>query len=742
MLPIKNLIIKFVKNKLKGTGKKHLKKSGNYIVIFVGVGFIVFSFFSFISVVGGGATIDGVAMSGKIQLEEMTEEEQAELEKKVGKWLSPYGNYMADPPTTNKNTSLESDLNSISVDDVAVDMPYQYISSLNMIGNPIVFLSQQNVSLSFGLIKSLEVVAGIDPDESIPLLEPKNLEFKKQDITVSAKVITKYEPQDPYFRLKDEKGNPKTTKYVVKEGETLESIAKTYETTSEDIIVKNKLRTYNEVHDEEGKVVTDEKGEPVKVEVINFHSGMTLTLDGEIYTPPDKAIYKTKEFNYTIEVVSSIETYNGKYVFNYESKTESSNLTTVNSPENQDREVNDDGQEETLTITYPTFSSYDYTEDYSPIDNLLIDYGFYDEEDQIIIYRQAIAYDPLFTDKKANSLLATELMEELSELDPTLVSVNEISGAFCGQVPAEYYQIYQDASNAYNVPWVVLASIHQVETNYGQANPMISSAGAIGHTQFMPSTWLGWSYPNHDSKGNITDGTDITDLELIAKYGGYGVDADGDGIADPMNATDAIHATAKYISANGGEGDLYNAIYAYNHADWYVNKVLRIAQQIASGENTCSEDGTAPIQVDNETIQKAINYGYTLFGKSKYGWGAGRTASDRSQGIFDCSSFVWYAYFQAGVDLSPNGCTENGYCNVSTQTLRTLGTKVTLEDAQVGDLIFFNTTGVADSHVGIYIGNNEFIHAGTSTGVTKASLNNYWKPVFENNGSHIRRVIQ
>ena len=54
----------------------------------------------------------------------------------------------------------------------------------------------------------------------------------------------------------------------------------------------------------------------------------------------------------------------------------------------------------------------------------------------------------------------------------------------------------------------------------------------------------------------------------------YGVDANGDGVADPNNPEDAIYAAARYLSAAGMPADVWGAIFAYNHADWYVEEVL------------------------------------------------------------------------------------------------------------------------------------------------------------------------
>ena len=114
-------------------------------------------------------------------------------------------------------------------------------------------------------------------------------------------------------------------------------------------------------------------------------------------------------------------------------------------------------------------------------------------------------------------------------------------------VPPILIPIYQRAATAYNLgpqgP-AILAGINAIETAFG-TNLNISSAGAQGWMQFMPETWEG-----------------------------YGVDANGDGVRDPYNPEDAIFAAANYLSASGMPTDTYGAIFAYNHADWYVADVL------------------------------------------------------------------------------------------------------------------------------------------------------------------------
>ncbi|HEY8775019.1 MAG TPA: lytic murein transglycosylase [Gaiellaceae bacterium] len=120
--------------------------------------------------------------------------------------------------------------------------------------------------------------------------------------------------------------------------------------------------------------------------------------------------------------------------------------------------------------------------------------------------------------------------------------------------------IWEQAGAAYGIPWQVLAAINKIESNFGQ-NMGPSSAGAVGWMQFMPSTWLRW-----------------------------GVDADGDGIADPWNATDAIYAAARYLAAAGGQTDISRAVFSYNHADWYVREVLDLANVYGQGGITQTVD--------------------------------------------------------------------------------------------------------------------------------------------------------
>ena len=125
--------------------------------------------------------------------------------------------------------------------------------------------------------------------------------------------------------------------------------------------------------------------------------------------------------------------------------------------------------------------------------------------------------------------------------------------------PTTYLQLYQESAARYcpGLSWTVLAAIGEVESGDG-ANVGPSSAGALGPMQFIPSTWQVW-----------------------------GIDGFGDtGTPNVMNPFDAVPSAAEMLCADGaakGGSSLYSAIFAYNHADWYVNEVLAIAREYATG---------------------------------------------------------------------------------------------------------------------------------------------------------------
>jgi membrane-bound lytic murein transglycosylase B len=166
-------------------------------------------------------------------------------------------------------------------------------------------------------------------------------------------------------------------------------------------------------------------------------------------------------------------------------------------------------------------------------------------------------------DERARSLEEAEAAAAQLAAERAAAAQAALAGA--GQVtasgiPSGYERLYRAAAvTCDGLSWTVLAAIGQVESGHG-SNVGPSSAGAMGPMQFLPST-----------------------------FAAYAVDGDKDGDKDIWDPVDSIYSAARYLCANGagiGPKALYHAIWRYNHEDWYVLMVMRVAAQIAerSGE--------------------------------------------------------------------------------------------------------------------------------------------------------------
>jgi hypothetical protein len=135
---------------------------------------------------------------------------------------------------------------------------------------------------------------------------------------------------------------------------------------------------------------------------------------------------------------------------------------------------------------------------------------------------------------------------------PDSFGVSDLAEA---EIPPLYLNLYEQAARRYGLDWAILAGIGKVECDHGRdpdpsctREGAVNSAGAGGPAQFLTSTW--------------------------AKYG---VDVDGKGPPDRWDPADAIYGMANYLHASGAPQNYRKAIYAYNHAWWYVNEVERWA---------------------------------------------------------------------------------------------------------------------------------------------------------------------
>ena len=259
-------------------------------------------------------------------------------------------------------------------------------------------------------------------------------------------------------------------------------------------------------------------------------------------------------------------------------------------------------------------------------------------------------------------------------------------------IPGNYLRLYRQAGKQYGVDWTILAGIGQTETDHGRSTlPGVhsgtNSAGAAGPMQFLLSTWR--------------------------QYG------DGGDIYDPR---DAIPAAARYLRASGAPYEMRTAIFAYNHAQSYVDLVLARANRFAKGDYTTAGDNTRDETCDipagsaNALGSAIVAYTAKLKGVP-YFWGG------ESPNGFDCSGLVQYVYGHFKIRL-PRTADLQG--EVGTKMPKT----TPISRLQPGDLVFSYWAGPAGDngigHVMIYAGNGQMIGA-HATAVSVQPLNSYYR---------------
>ena len=279
-------------------------------------------------------------------------------------------------------------------------------------------------------------------------------------------------------------------------------------------------------------------------------------------------------------------------------------------------------------------------------------------------------------------------------------------------IPSDYLKWFQKVGLQYNVPWTILAGIAKVESNDGStklpgvtAATVSNSFGAAGPMQIG----IG------GASGNQWGGKPVHPAsEVVA---GVATDEDGDGIASVYDPADAIAGAAKYLVAHGIQQNTASAIFAYNHANWYVQEVLSWASQYAAGgftiaqatqgngaaltgaggQQSCTQSGQlAAFVAPNAIVGNAVNYAEQQLGKP-YLWGGTGPAA------FDCSGLVMMAYRAAGVNIPRTS-------QVQWKNLP----HVPADKVIPGDLVFFagvDGTPTAPGHVGLVISKNTMIEA-------------------------------
>ena len=228
------------------------------------------------------------------------------------------------------------------------------------------------------------------------------------------------------------------------------------------------------------------------------------------------------------------------------------------------------------------------------------------------------------------------------------------------QIPTDVLALYQAAATQYRIPWTLLAGIGMEETNHGR-NQATSTAGAQGLMQFMPAT-----------------------------FAVYAVDGDADGRTDIRDPADSIYTAAHYLVASGvtkGPESVRQALFAYNHADWYVADVLYYAQaygggQVLAGTSDCGTgagDGNPALgPVSNDRLQLVLDWARSKIG-GRYILGA------NGPDAYDCSSYVKAAFSQINITMPRTAQEQRDWLAAGN------GYRIQLGQEQPGDLIFIDS---------------------------------------------------
>ena len=149
------------------------------------------------------------------------------------------------------------------------------------------------------------------------------------------------------------------------------------------------------------------------------------------------------------------------------------------------------------------------------------------------------------------------------------------------------------------------------------------------------------------------------------------------------------------------------------------------AKTIESIKNKLNQKTSTPVdRGETTTTQTKVQ---AVIATAKSFIGVPYATAGASPSGFDCSGYTQYVMSKNGISIPRTAATQF-----------TKGTSINRSNLQAGDFVFFETYKAGASHVGFYIGNNNFIHA-SSSGVMISSLSNsYWSPRYVG----ARRIIQ
>jgi cell wall-associated NlpC family hydrolase len=176
---------------------------------------------------------------------------------------------------------------------------------------------------------------------------------------------------------------------------------------------------------------------------------------------------------------------------------------------------------------------------------------------------------------------------------------------------------------------------------------------------------------------------------LPSTFERFAVKVDPRGPLSPYDPPDAIYSAARMLCTDGARSGstagIERAIYAYNHANWYVEDVMGWAARY-----------TAPVIASSASVATAIAYAEAQLGKP-YCWGG------QGPSCYDCSGLVFAAYASAGIDIAR-----------TTFQWRQDGQEIPLSQIQPGDLLFSagsDGTSSNPGHVVMFLGHGQVIQA-------------------------------
>ena len=234
-----------------------------------------------------------------------------------------------------------------------------------------------------------------------------------------------------------------------------------------------------------------------------------------------------------------------------------------------------------------------------------------------------------------------------------------------------------------------------------------------GKTGYVDSSYLKSTVPGstNDNTNNETTGT----TKYVNTTSGLNVRSGAGTSYSKLGKLEYKENVTVLSTSNGWSKINYNGKTGYVDSSYLQNTVPG-----SNGNNANNNNNTVSTKAN-----EVIAYAKTLLGKP-YVWGA------QGPNSFDCSGFTYYVFKnKAGIVLPRTSSAQSKY-----------GTYVSKSNLKAGDLVFFDTNGANDgnvSHVGMYIGNGQMIHA--SYGQKKIVIANFNDSYYQKAYVNARRVL-